>query len=293
MANGLLGVINQDSLLGDVRAENLRKARELRQRAERNELTQAESDAMRKNHPSNSYFEAIANWNAINDPVVTPLINMIVDQPNKSMSDIFSYDNSNQDFSVPERGSFLQGLYKRSKDKVYLIRDPYAKDIGIVPDSRGLLSIDKPFNTKISDDNTAAHEIIHAGLNRDITKYDLNSREHHNLIDYRFAKSLLENENYWKQKYGEDDYKRELVNSISGYAFSFESGNAKIADLIKNVDSIPTSELKEKLEKLTKSGRGLYGSYLSNDLTRRGEMDFEKIKSITGTPESEVVRGRK
>jgi len=293
MSDGLFDILTPTSLLGDVRAENLRKARELRQRAERNELTQAESDAMRKNHPSNSYIQAIENWNAINDPVVTPLINMIVNQPSKSMSDIFSYDNSSKDPSFPYRGSFLEGLYKRSKDKVYLIRDPHSKDIGMPPNLRGLLSIDKPFNTKISDDNTAAHEIIHAGLNRDITKYDLNSREHHNLIDYRFAKSLLENENYWKQKYGEDDYKRELVNSISGYAFSFKSGNAKIADLIKNVDSIPTSELKEKLEKLTKSGRGLYGSYLSNDLTRRGEMDFEKIKSITGTPESEVVRGRK
>lgn len=292
MADNLLGFKQPDSLLGDVRDDYISRAKELRLRAEKNQLTQAESNAMRKNHPSSSYFEAIANWNAIDDPVVTPLINMIVNQPSKSMSDIFSYDNSSKDPSFPQRGSFLEGLYKRSKDKVYLIRDPHSKDIGMPPDLRGFLLTNQPFRTKISDDNTAAHEIIHAGLSRDVTEYDLNARTQHKIIDHAFAKSLYEDEDYWKEKYGEDDYKRELVNKISGYVFSNESGNAEIADLIKNVDSIPTSELKEILEKLNKRGPGLGGSYDYGKLRRSSSMD-EKIKSITGKPESEIVRGRK
>lgn len=293
MDDGLLGKVKQTSLLGDVRAENLRRMRELGKRIEKNELTLEESKQLRKNHPSDSYFQAYANFNAINDPIFTPLINMIMNQPDKSMSDIFDYRGSPDDINNVERWGFLRGLYNLKNDKISLIADPVAKDIGVPIDSRGAFYSSMPFMTKIGDDNTAAHEIVHAGFNRDITGNRYNANSQHEVINYQLAKSLIDNEDYWVNKYGEDEYKKELVNSIARYLYNYNDNEAP--KLAENIDSISTSDLKEKLQYIIRTGARSWTSKVLTTPMYNGspDMDFEKIKNITGKPESQNLRERK
>lgn len=280
MANGLFDMVTQTSLLGDVRDENFRKARELRQRAEENNLTIQESNQLRKNHPNTSYFDAYMNFNNINDPVITPLVNMVMNQPEKYMSDIFEFDDKEV-----ERGYTVRGVYDTDTDKISLIRNPISEDIGRSQDYKPR-ALKRPFLTKISNDNTAAHEMIHAALQRNVSPSKFSSMVQHGFIDHQLAKSLVDNKDYWIEKYGEDDYKKEVTNYLVTDAYKTGKPKGGLLSLLKNLDSIDTNSLSEQL-KATLDEKPIGAIKVENFL------DLDEVKRITGTPESQKLRGSK
>jgi hypothetical protein len=275
MVNNLLGVRQPTSLLGDVRDDYIAKAK-----ADR-ESGIIPEDA-RRLHPNESYFSAFMNFNKTDDDVIKPLVNLVMNQPDVPMSDIFTFPDVDMTAKqaikagVPSRKVNLQGLYRPGEDMIYLQRNPRSDDV-----SRGEeykpMALKEPFATKIQNDFTAAHEMIHAALFRDVSDDIISQEDQHGFINYYLGKNLLKNKELWKEKHGDADYKLELANKIIS---SRPTSQFSLA-MINSVKSMTESELEEAYEEILERSNPDYVKDMIN---------FDKVKKLVGKPESKTTR---
>jgi len=128
--------------------------------------------------------------------------------------------------------------------------------------------------------------MIHAALQRNVSPSKLSSIVQHGFIDYQLAKSLVDNKDYWIEKYGEDDYKKEITNYLVVDAYKRGSPKGGLLNLLKDFDKIDTNDLSERL-KNTLDKEPKSASKVKNFL------DLDEVKKITGMPESQKLRGSK
>ncbi len=279
MVNNLLNAKQPTSLLGDVRDDYIAKAK-----ADRKAGVVFPKDG-RRLHPNESYFSAFANFNKTDDDVIKPLVNLIMEQPDVPMSDIFTFPDVDMTgreaikADLPSRNTNLLGKYNPNEDMVYLQRNPRSDDV-----SRGeeykTFALKEPFLTKIGNDFTAAHEMVHAALFRDVSDYIIPTIDQHMFIDYYLGKNLLRNKELWKGQHGDADYKLELANKIIAH----KPGSQLSRAMINSVRSMTEGELEKAYQRILERS---YPGYVKNMI------DFNKIEKITGKSESKITRKNK
>jgi hypothetical protein len=276
MANGLLG---------DVRDQFIAEAKQLgNSSASFTENNARRSINMRKRHPNESYFESYVNFSQSGDEVIGPMVRMIMEQPDKNISDIFEFKGYDDvEKNRPKRKTRLRGRYVLSEDKTKLIRDPIVSDFGKVDPSYEPYAMARPYFTKLGNDFTAAHEMVHAALNRDVSEEGFLAKDQHEFLDYYLGKTLLDNEDFWKSKYGEKDYSFELMNNI----INEESKFKKIKPLLDELKDMSVGDLKNRLQGVLD-----YQKKYRNPEKIKDMINFDAIKEITGKPESKVLRGK-
>ena len=273
-------------------------------------LTEEEAKEARKNHPSNSYLTSYLNFSKINDNVIFPLMSLYMNQPDKPVSDMFSFGVERRD---PSRRSTKRGVYNYEDDAIKLIRDPVASDFDVDPKSQEYKANNssKPFFTRIKEDFTAAHEMIHGSLARPVgfledevgATFKRDSIEHR-IIHYLMPKTLLDNKKLWIEQYGEEEYRHQLANEVN---FLSDKVNSKAmhqrlrrALLKDSEDGIgyklkpPTDLLERELEIILQKYEKKYEGTRSDLDNFIKELDFEKIREMTGTEQSkETIYGRR
>jgi len=177
---------------------------------------------------------------------------------------------------VPSRKVNLQGLYRPGEDMIYLQRNPRSDDVSRGEEYRPM-ALKEPFATKIQNDFTAAHEMIHAALFRDVSDDIISQEDQHGFIDYYLGKNLLKNKELWKEKHGDADYKLELANKIIS---SRPTSQFSLA-MINSVKSMTESELEEAYEEILERSNPDYVKDMIN---------FDKVKKLVGKPESKTTR---
>ena len=273
-------------------------------------LTEEEAKEARKNHPSSSPLTSYLNFSKINDDVIFPLMSLYMNQPNKPMSDMFSFGVKETD---PLRKSLKRGVYNYEDDVVKLVRDPVASDFDVDPKSQEYIANNssKPFFTRLNEDFTAAHEMIHGALARPVgflenevgATFKRNSIEHR-IIHYLMPKALLDNKKLWIEQYGEEDYRHQLANEVNFLSDKVDSEamhKRLRRALFKDSEDgkgyklkPPTDQLERALEIALQQYEKKYEGTRSDLDNFIKELDFEKIREMTGTEQSkETVYGRR
>ena len=255
---------------------------------------------LRRNHPSSAITTSYLNFQKINDDVIFPLMAMYMNQPDKNMSDMFRYSGpETKDEFFPERRTTFRGAYDPDTDETYLIRDPIADDF----DRRELeryeaTKMRRPFLTRTGEDLTAAHEVVHAALARDLGIKD-SEREEHRLINYLIPKSLVDNKKIWIDAYGEEDYAYALANEFLGLTYHLDGPNIYnefenkiLSDSKKKPLKVSVEYLENGINSLLKRYETQYERFYSvpdvTDLIKR--IDIDKARKMTGTKESQETR---
>ena len=251
---------------------------------------------LRRNHPSSAYLTSYLNFQKINDDVIFPLMAMYMNQPDKHMSDMFRFSGpETRDEYFPRRYTRFRGAYNPKTDETYLIRDPIADDF----DRRELeqytpLNKRRPFLTRTGEDLTAAHEVVHAALKRDLgIKY--NTSEEHRLIHYIMPKALLDNKKIWIDAYGEEDYKHAVANNVVFLNRRLRDKDVKDSILSgwgDNTLDVPREFLEKELNSLLKEYEDQYkDAYSVSDVKELiKQIDIDKARKMTGTKESLKTR---
>jgi len=285
-------------------------------------------DVLRRRHPSNSYLTSYLNFSKINDDVIFPLMSLYMEQPDKPISDMFSFGDRNVRSGVepdrlqPVRGGSRRGVYGIDEDVVKLIPDPEASDFTNVDPKYmtylGDPSISRPFQTRLDEDITAAHEMLHASLGRPIGFLedevsqkegysDLRDRVEHRIINYLMPKSVLDNKKVWLDAYGENEYKHQLanesfntllklINDTEGTSGKELFNDPKVKELQNVLFKNPedkfsllrpsTEELEGILNKFLKTYEDTYKGGRSDVDNFIKSVDFEKVREMTGTEQS-------
>ena len=282
MANGLLGANSNQGLLGDVRDQYIAEAKK------RTGFTEEESSRARTKHPSTAYLESYINFLNTDDDVIAPLLRLVMEQPDRDMSDIFNFPQGT-DARKPTRNSPITGTYDKDGDVISLVRDPISESLS-GPDYRAYSSYTTPFNTRIDDQITAAHEMIHAAVERDVSP-EFSQYLEHTFTDYYIPKNLLDNKDYWKETFGEDEYRMELVNQIVSTSQTLRRGGSRkykgLASTIRATKDLDIESLEEILSDTLSHFRQRF-----NPDRVFYNIDYDKVKEITGKPESKVLRGK-
>lgn len=259
-------------------------------------FTSEEAKEARKNHPSDSYLTSYLNFQKINDGVIFPLMDMYMNQPDKNMSDMFRFSGpETKGKFFPGRNLPLRGIYKPSDDIVGLIRDPIADDFNKYTRERYTpRGSSRPFYTRTSEDMTAAHEMIHGALHRDIG-FEKSEEVEHQLIYYLMPKALLDNKKIWIDAYGEEDYKHAVANDV--VFLNRRLKDKDVSDSIlsgwgDNTLDVPREFLEKELNSLLKEYEDQYkDAYSVSDVKELiKQIDINKARKMTGTKESLKTR---
>ena len=283
---------------------------------------------LRRRHPSNSYLTSYLNFSKINDDVIFPLMSLYMEQPDKPISDMFSFGDRNvrsgvePPYGQPVRRGSRRGTYSVDEDVVKLIADPVASDFTNVDPKfmtyLGDPSISRPFQTRLDEDITAAHEMLHGSLSRPIGFLedeisqkegysDLRTRVEHRIINYLMPKSVLDNKKVWIDAYGENEYKHQLANESFNILLKLTSdregkrgkelfNDPKVKELQNVLFKNPedkfsllrpsTEELEGILNKFLKMYEDTYKGGRSDVDNFIKAVDFEKVREMTGTEQS-------
>ena len=258
-----------------------------------------------------------------NDDVVFPLMDLFFSQPGRTDSIFYARPSDypggegsgfiqehEEEGYLPERGTRARGFYSRDTDKVKLIRDPISQRLEVNLDKLRAEDYDfhfgttEPYFTRIEDAFTAAHEMMHGALARESVSPKFSGRQEHYLTDYIFPNILLKGKDVLIDQFGEEDYKRTLVNNIMDLNITYNKPPSQkkverrdeLAEefhdkVIKGnsftyaLKDIPVEKLMNRLEEEIKvaSRKTNFKKYADEILS---QIDFEEVKRITGTPES-------
>jgi hypothetical protein len=284
MANGLLGANSNQGLLGDIRDQYISEAKK---RGGFSDMSERESSEARTRHPSTAYLESYINFSKTDDDVILPLLRLVMEQPDRDISDIFKFPQGNN-VKKPTRKSPLRGTYNKDKDVVSLVRDPMPESFS-GPDYR-VYGSSTPFQTRIDDNFTAAHEMIHAAVERDVSP-EFSEFAEHTFTDYYIPKNLLDNKNFWKETFGENEYRMELVNQVVHTSQKLKGTSRDrgkgLASTIRSTKDLDIKSLEEML-----SDNLSDFSHIFNPLRVFYDIDYDKVEEIIGKPESKVLRGK-
>jgi len=258
-----------------------------------------------------------------NDDVVFPLMDLFFSQPGRTDSIFYARPSDypsgegsgfiqehEEEGYLPERGTRARGFYSPNIDKIKLIRDPISQRLEVnldklrAEDYKFYGGMVEPYFTRIDDTFTAAHEMIHGALKRESVSPQLSERQEHYLTDYIFPNILLKGKDVLIDQFGEEDYKRALVNKIMSLNVAYnkppsqkaEERHKELAEEFHNrvikgnyytyaLKDISIKKLTDRLEEEIKvaSRKTNFKKYADEILS---QIDFEEVKRITGTPES-------
>lgn len=255
---------------------------------------------LRRTHPSSAYLTSYLNFSKINDDVIFPLMSLYMNQPDKNISDMFRFSGpETRDKYFPKRYTPFRGAYKPETDEVYLIRDPIADDFDRRYKEKYVATrMTEPFLTRIDEDMSAAHEVVHAALKRDLgVKYSVS--EEHRLINYLMPKTLLDNKKIWTDAYGEEDYAYQLANKVlslkkilEGESSKDEAENKILSDSKEKPLKVPVEYLEKELKFLLKDYENQFKHSNFNPDVKEliKQINIDKARKMTGTKESQETR---